>query len=52
MKNRYKSRKLALGAASVARVMRDGEPIEAYKCAECHGWHIGHSPGWRSERRP
>ena len=34
-------------AAHMAKAL--DEPIEAYHCLECHGYHLGHPRGWRRE---
>jgi hypothetical protein len=47
-KARYPSKK---NAAAFARTMErlDGEPMNAYRCRECHSWHIGHDSSTRTE---
>lgn len=40
----YTSRKVALGAAALAR-LETGETIHAYRCEEGHCFHIGHPIG-------
>lgn len=43
----YRNRKVALQKAAEA-TKRTGEPIKAYRCVlGCHGFHIGHAPGWK-----
>lgn len=45
-KRGYTSRKVA--AAMAARARREsGEPIEWYRCSDCHLAHIGHPVGWK-----
>lgn len=38
-------------AIAVARKLRKrlGEPIHHYRCQRCGDWHIGHTPGTRTE---
>lgn len=43
----YPGRKVAAGIASRERA-RSGEPIGYYHCVRCHGFHLGHPPGWRA----
>jgi hypothetical protein len=40
----YRRRKLALTRCAEISI-RHGENLTAYKCTECHGWHIGHAQG-------
>ena len=46
-KKGYSARKQALASAKhLARKL--GEEMNAYKCEECHTWHVGHAERYRA----
>lgn len=49
-KKRISSKKHALAAAhKMTKTL--GEPMQAYKCLECHCWHIGHAERYRDREK-
>ena len=47
-KRQYSSRKLAATVAK-KQAKRLSEPIEYYRCEQCHCWHTGHPQGWKKK---
>ena len=48
-KVRYAGKKIAKAAAA-QRSKDIGEPLTAYRCAECHAFHLGHVYGSKRPR--
>lgn len=45
-KRRHTSRKMAVGVIRVMKMVHANDDLgnlEAYKCPNCHGWHVGNT---------